>query len=198
MTINDNDISRFLAGQMADNDPARAEVAAFLQRLDAVYPTASTTAMEADHLAAVIQEARQVRETTALRANTSSSTTPSKPPRLAIAALAAALIALTAGVGVAAAMGGSFTQQPAAVELAAPPVAELASPTPDPSSAAPSPTKVVTDDDQASAPKPRVNKKPAPKPSKSKSSPKASDDDDHGDEDDHEDEGDDDDKDEDD
>jgi hypothetical protein len=189
--INEHDISRFLAGQMASDDPARAEVSGFLQRLDAVYPSASTTALEADHLAAVIQEARQVREATAISANPG--VAPSKTPRLAIAALAAALIALTGGVGIAAAMNGSFSQKPAALEFVAPATSAPAAPSAEPSPADPRPSSSEADaeaDHRAAAPKPRASHNPAPKPTKPKPSPKASeshdDDDDDDDDGDHE------------
>jgi hypothetical protein len=167
MPIYDNDIARFLAGRMAAEDPAAAEAAAFLQRLDSVRPTASTAAFDADQLAAVIEEARQIRIATALRTNTVA--VPVRAPRLAIAALAAALIALTTGVGVAAAINGG----PASKTLPA----ELVSVAPQPTPAAPSPSETLQKDDrvvdlvqQGPAPHPA-----APKPHKASPAPKPSD-----------------------
>jgi hypothetical protein len=168
MAINENDISRFLAGRMAAGDPALPEVAAFLQRLDSVFPTASTAGLEAGHLAAVINEARQVRETSALAANKVAP--PVKTPRLAVATAIAAVIALGAGVGVAAAMAPAVTPKPAPLELvAAPMVPTSATPTPSPSEEA-QPADLAQ---QRPAAKPaarpaapRTHKaKPAPKPS---------------------------------
>ncbi len=180
MAINDKDIARFLAGEMPQSDPAWGEVAAFLQRLDAVYPATSTTALEADHLNAVIAEARHLQLSGALSAN--AAVAPAKPPRLAVASLAGAVLVLTVGVGAAAAVNGSLAGPSARQEVAAPAVsAPVAA---KPSESAPSPKKAEaeaaqSDDDQQEAPpaaapqprhhsdqsdEPKVKPKPHPKP----------------------------------
>lgn len=157
MAINDKDIARFLAGEMPQNDPAWGEVAAFLQRLDAVYPASSTAALEADHLDAVIAEARHLQLSGALSANPA--VAPAKPPRLAVASLAGAVLVLTVGVGAAAAVNGPLAGPSARTEVAAPSVSAPAAVKP--SEAPPSPKKAEaevaeSDDDQQEPPSPVV------------------------------------------
>lgn len=172
MAISDKDVTRFLAGELPHDDPAWAEVSALLQRLDSVYPTTSTAALEASHLAAVVAAVGNVRSDGPSRST--STTEPAKTPGLVVAGLATALVGLTAGVGMASAMGiGALDMnQDAPAELSA-----LARQLGDPSSPAPAPTPEPTasqtadeaDDDSVEYSAPRAA---APKSEKTKTKPK--------------------------
>lgn len=104
MGIDESDISRLLAGDVSSDDAQLGQVSAFLGDLRTAYPPSSVSALEDRHLAVV---AREVRSVGALRLRDHRDAQRSrKRLRRTVAALGAGLLtALTAGVGVAAAMG---------------------------------------------------------------------------------------------
>jgi len=106
MGINESDVERYLAGSMAKDDPAWGEVSAFLESLDSAYPVESVAALEDRHVPALAREARLVAGGQDLsKRRTMKDIFAFKTHRALIATIAAALIALTAGVGVASALG---------------------------------------------------------------------------------------------
>lgn len=160
MAINDKDIARFLAGEMRPDDPAWAGVVAFLQRLDAVYPVTNTTVLEAGHLDAVIAEARHLHLATALEANPEAA--PAAPPRLAMIGLAGAVLALTVGVGAAAAVNGQLVGVSAPDEVGVPVARTVAAPKPSDHPAAQEKAEVASADSAEHTAAARTE--PAPRP----------------------------------
>lgn len=106
MGIDEKDFDRLVAGAVPTDDPQWGKVSAFLGDLEANCPPSSVSAVEEDHLSVVAREVRLV-GTSRLRDHRQ--TVPSGVRtrfRRALAATgAAALFALTAGAGVAAALG---------------------------------------------------------------------------------------------
>jgi hypothetical protein len=147
MGINESDIERYLSGSMTKDDPAWGEVSAFLESLDSAYPVESVAAFEDRHVPALAREARLIaggRDQDKRR--TMKDIFTFRTHRALIATIAAALLALTAGVGVASAMGVNPLAHlaPASDPVVTPvPTAptESAAPTPEP-----------TEDDQADEP----------------------------------------------
>lgn len=165
MTINEHDIERFLSGDLPADHPAWSQTAAFTQRLGETFPRAEGP-LDAAQLAAVVNEAHQVRTASALQRNLAPA--PVKPARLVLAVAAAAVLAISTGVGMAAALNSGLNQQAASLDLqvpAAPVSPALATPvpTPQPSEEA---APVETEKPKA-APKTVTHKpRPAPKPTK--------------------------------
>ncbi len=163
MTINEHDIERFLSGDLPDDHPAWAQTEALTQRLDAAFPRAGGP-LDAAQLAEVVNEARQVHTTSALQRNLTPP--PVKPARLVLAVAAAAVVAISSGVGMAAALNTGLNQQAADLKMQVPvaPVSQVATPVPTPEpteEAAPLETekpkivhKTVTHKHKAAAPKP--------------------------------------------
>jgi len=147
MGINESDIERYLSGSMTKDDPAWGEVSAFLESLDSAYPVESVAAFEDRHVPALAREARLIAGGHELgKRRTMKDIFTFKTHRALIATIAAALLALTAGVGVASALGVNPLAHlaPASDPVVTPvPTAptESAAPTPEP-----------TDDDQADEP----------------------------------------------
>ncbi|HEY3406958.1 MAG TPA: hypothetical protein VGK53_02170 [Propionicimonas sp.] len=147
MGINESDIERYLSGSMTKDDPAWGEVSAFLESLDSAYPVESVAAFEDRHVPALGREARLIAGGQDLgKRRTMKDIFAFKTHRALIATIAAALLALSAGVGVASAMGVNPLAHlaPASDPVVTPvPTAptESAAPTPEP-----------TDDDQADEP----------------------------------------------
>ena len=147
MGINESDIERYLSGSMTKDDPAWGEVSAFLESLDSAYPVESVAAFEDRHVPALAREARLIAGGHGLgKRRTMKDIFTFKTHRALIATIAAALLALTAGVGVASALGVNPLAHlaPASDPVVTPvPTAptESAAPTPEP-----------TDDDQADEP----------------------------------------------
>lgn len=134
MGIDDAKESRLMAGAMPTDDPTWGEVSAFLVAVESTYPETPTATLEAGHLAAVSRESRRLRAGHQPgRRRTMKDLITLKTHRLLIGGLAAAIIALTAGVGVASAMG----IDPLANLLPAAPAETT--PAPEPSSATPTP-----------------------------------------------------------
>jgi len=146
MGIDDTQESRLISRGMPGDDPTWGEVSAFLEAVDSAYADIRTTGIEASHLAAVSREVRLVRgELQHGRKKTMKDLFTLKTHRILAGSVAAAVIALTAGVGVASAMPGG----PLAQLLPASP-AEV-TPTPAPvtpsESVAPSANASESDDD---------------------------------------------------
>jgi hypothetical protein len=106
MGINESDVERFVAGSMSKDDPAWGEVSAFLKSLDSAYPVESVAQFEDRHLPALASEARLIAGGHDLgKRRSMKDIFAFKTHRALIATIAAALLLLTAGVGVASAMG---------------------------------------------------------------------------------------------
>jgi hypothetical protein len=160
MTINEHDIERFLSGELPGDHPAWSQTAAFSQRLDSVFPTADGP-LDAAQLAAVVNEARQLRTASALRRNLVPP--PMKPSRVILAVAAAAVLAVTSGAGLAAALNGGLNQQASTLKLQAQevPIAPVSQPV-----VTPVPTAEPSDDaSELENVKPKVvHKSVTPKP----------------------------------
>ena len=102
MSTSEPDLSRLLAGEQALEDPSLIDVAAFLAALRATYPPAPVDAVREQHLAAVSREVRLM--AAAPRPQPVAS---HRARRRIVTAVTAALALLTAGAGVATAMGGN-------------------------------------------------------------------------------------------
>ena len=166
MGIDDAQESRLLSRGMPGDDPTWGEVSAFLENVDSAYADIRTTDLAAGHLAAVSREVRLVRgELQHGRKKTMKDLFTLKTHRILAGSLAAAVIALTAGVGVASAMPGG----PLAHLLPASPVELTPTPAPDP--ATPSATPVAStheseaSEDESEEPEATSTTAPAPKPS---------------------------------
>ena len=163
MTIDEHDIERFLAGDLPGDHPAWSQTAAFTERLGSTFPSADGP-LDAAQLAAVVNEAHQVRTAASLQRNLTP--VPVKPARLVLAAAAAAVVAISTGVAMAAALNSGLNQQAADLKMQIPvaPVSQVATPQPteEPTEkAAPLETekpkvvhKTVTHKPRATAPKP--------------------------------------------
>ncbi|MEN0072445.1 MAG: hypothetical protein AAGC63_15815, partial [Propionicimonas sp.] len=101
MGLSDSEVSRLLAGEVPTDDPGVPEVAAFLSDLRASCPPAPVDdAVRRAHLAAILQEAGRVAAERSSRRRRGA-------PRAVLVVVAAAVSLLTAGVGVATALGGN-------------------------------------------------------------------------------------------
>lgn len=178
MGINESDIERYLSGSMTKDDPAWGEVSAFLESLDSAYPVESVAAFEDRHVPALGREARLIAGGQDLgKRTTMKDIFAFRTHRALIATIAAALLALTAGVGVASALGVNPLAHlaPASDPVVKPvPTAptESALPTPEP-----------TDDDQADEPGDDNDEDASPtaSPTRTHESEEADDDSDEGD-----------------
>ena len=105
MDIDEPEVSRLLRGDVPNDDPVWGQVSAFLNDVGTAYPTVSTTAFEDRHLEAVARESRLVH--IALRHPRQGAVKRmfQGTHRILAGSVAACLIALTAGVGVASALG---------------------------------------------------------------------------------------------
>lgn len=131
MTINEHDIERHLSGDLPDDHPAWTQTEAFTQRLNSVFPSADGP-LDAAQLTAVVNEARQVRTTSALRRNLVPP--PMKPSRLVLAVAVAAVLAVSSGAGLAAALNGGLNQSATNLKMQVPvaPMSQVAPVTPAP------------------------------------------------------------------
>lgn len=137
MGLDESEVSRLLRGDVPNDDPVWGEVSGFLDTVGTAYPAVPTTAFEGRHLAAIAHETRLVqselrhpRQGAVKRLFTGSH-------RVLAGSVGSSPIALTAGVGVASALGIN----PLGQLLAPPPVAssvvpQATSPEADTSSAA--------------------------------------------------------------
>ena len=144
MGIDKEQENRLISGEMPVDDPTWGEVSAFLEAVDVAYANTSAAQYEAAIVAAVSQEARSIRNAPQTNRRTRMKDLFTfKTHRLLIGAVIAAVVALTAGVGVAAATGTG----PLAPFL---PAAETTAPLPEPtltSTPTEEPTATATDDD---------------------------------------------------
>jgi hypothetical protein len=124
MGIDESEASRLFRGDVPTDDPIWGEVSSFLDSVGTAYPPVSTTAFEGHHLAAVARESRLVH--TELQHNRQGAVKRlfQGTNRVLAGSVGAFLIALTAGVGVASALGIN-------------PLEQLLHPRPAPSSAVP-------------------------------------------------------------
>lgn len=163
MGIDDAQESRLISRGMPGDDPTWGEVSAFLETVDSAYADIRTTDLAAGHLAAVSREVRLIRgELQHGRKKTMKDLFTLKTHRILAGSVAAAVIALTAGVGVASAMPGG----PLAHLVPAAP-AEL---TPTPAPVTPSEAPVASahesdPSDDADEPDATSPTTPSPKPS---------------------------------
>jgi len=142
MGIEHSQEDRLMAHAMPGDDPTWGEVSAFMEAVDSAYAEVPTTPYETAHLAAVFGAARSIHNgIPATRRKTMKDRFTNSSHRVLIASVAAALLALTAGVGAASALGGG----PLANLLPAAPAevsaSEEATPTP-----TPTPTATETED----------------------------------------------------
>lgn len=143
MGIDETQESRLLAREVPHDDPTWGEVSAFLEAVDATYAGVPTSQYEAAHLAAVAREARLLGDGLQThRRKTMKDRFPVASPRVLIASAVAALLAVTAGVGVASALGGGPLATLLPTATTAPAV------DPSPSVATPEPTQTEDGDDQ--------------------------------------------------
>lgn len=123
MVPSDSDVSRLLAGETPVDDPGLNEVATFLSDLRSTYPPAPVDAVRESHLVAVAEQARRQAEVPSPRRR--------RVARRTVAVVSvAALSVLTAGVGVAAAMGGNPLTLLPGLRLGPPEAPRSASPDP--------------------------------------------------------------------
>ena len=107
MGIEDSQEDRLMAHAVPGDDPTWGEVSAFMEAVDSAYAEVPTTRYEAVHLAAISGAARSARnELHTSRRKTMKDLFTFKSRRVLIASVVAALLALTAGVGAASALGG--------------------------------------------------------------------------------------------
>lgn len=105
MGIDESEAARLLRGQVPTDDPVWGEVSSFLDNMGTAYPAAPTTAVEGRHLAAVARESRLVHEELRHVRQGAVKRLFHGTHRLLAGSVAGVLIAVTAGVGVASALG---------------------------------------------------------------------------------------------
>jgi hypothetical protein len=104
MGIDESDITRLLAGDVASDDAQLGQVSAFLGDLKAAYPPSSVSALEDHHLAVVAREVRAVGASQLQ--DQRDARRPARRLGRTLAAVATGVVAVfTLGVGVASAMG---------------------------------------------------------------------------------------------
>jgi hypothetical protein len=170
MGINESDIERYLSGSMAKDDPAWGEVSAFLESLDSAYPVESVAAFEDRHVPALAREARLIAGGHDLgKRRTMKDIFAFRTHRALIATIAAALLALTAGVGVASALGVN------PLAHLAPASDPVVTPVPTVQTESAAPTPEPTDDDQADEPGDDEDASPTASPTRTHGSEEADD-----------------------
>ncbi|MBU4189192.1 MAG: hypothetical protein L6256_11310 [Propionicimonas sp.] len=113
MDIDNTQESRLMARGIPSDDPAWGQVSAFLTAVESTYPNVGAVPLEASHLAAISRELRLLQaEPRPAQRKTMKDFLKLKTHRVLFGSLIAALVALTAGVGVAAAMGGGDPLKP--------------------------------------------------------------------------------------
>lgn len=105
MGIDETDVSPLLGGKVPSDDPSWVEVSSFLDQVEAAYPTVPTTAFESRHLAAVARESRLVQSELQHHRQGVVQQLAKRTRRVLAGSVGAALIVVTAGVGVASALG---------------------------------------------------------------------------------------------
>ncbi len=119
MGLDESEVSRLLRGDVPSDDPVWGEVSSFLDNVGTAYPAVPTTAFEGRHLAAVARESRLVQSELRHPRQGAVKRLFQGSHRVLAGSVGAFLIALTAGVGVASALGINpleqlFTPRPAA------------------------------------------------------------------------------------
>jgi cytoskeletal protein RodZ len=137
MGLDESEVSRLLRGDVPNDDPVWGEVSSFLDDVGTAYPAVPTSAFEGRHLAAIAHETRLVHSELRRPRQGAVKRLFSGSHRVLAGSVGAFLIALTAGVGVASALGINplgqlFTPPPAASSV----VPQATSPKADGSSAA--------------------------------------------------------------
>jgi cytoskeletal protein RodZ len=137
MGLDESEVSRLLCGDVPNDDPVWGEVSSFLDDVGTAYPAVPTSAFEGRHLAAIAHETRLVHSELLRPRQGAVKRLFSGSHRVLAGSVGAFLIALTAGVGVASALGINplgqlFTPPPAASSV----VPQATSPKPDSSKAA--------------------------------------------------------------
>ncbi|HEX5335732.1 MAG TPA: hypothetical protein VFW55_07615 [Propionicimonas sp.] len=137
MGLDESEVSRLLRGDVPNDDPVWGEVSSFLDTVGTAYPARPTTAIEGRHLAAIAHETRLVHSAIQRPRQGAVRRLFQGSHRVLAGSVGAFLIALSAGVGVASALGIN----PLGQLLAPPPVAssvvpQATSPKADNSSAA--------------------------------------------------------------
>ncbi len=105
MGIDESDASRLLRGDVPSDDPVWGEVSNFLDTVVTAYPTVPTTALEDRHLAAIAHETRLVHSELRRPRQGAVKQLFHGSRRVLAGSLGALVIALTAGIGVASALG---------------------------------------------------------------------------------------------
>ncbi|MGV8910512.1 MAG: hypothetical protein ACOH1Y_16150 [Propionicimonas sp.] len=105
MGIDESEVSRLLRGDVPSDDPVWGDVSGFLDDVSTGYPIVPTTALEGSHLAAIARESRRVHAELGHPYQRAVKRMFRGPHRILAGSVAAFLIALTAGVGVASALG---------------------------------------------------------------------------------------------
>ncbi|HEY3337004.1 MAG TPA: hypothetical protein VGK18_00750 [Propionicimonas sp.] len=105
MGIDESEVSRLLRGDVPNDDPVWGEVSSFLDDVTTAYPAVSTTAFEDRHLAAIAHETRLVHSELRRPRQGAVKRLFLGSHRVLAGSVAAFLIVLTAGVGVASALG---------------------------------------------------------------------------------------------
>lgn len=137
MGLDESEVSRLLRGDVPNDDPVWGEVSSFLNDVGTAYPAVPTSAFEGRHLAAIAHETRLVHSELRRPRQGAVKRLFSGSHRVLAGSVGAFLIALTAGVGVASALGINplgqlFTPPPAASSV----VPQATSPKAESSSAA--------------------------------------------------------------
>lgn len=105
MGLDESEVSRLLRGDVPNDDPVWGEVSSFLDTVGTTYPAVPTTALEDRHLAAVARETRLVHSELRHPRQGAVKRLFQGSHRVLAGSVGAFLIALTAGVGVASALG---------------------------------------------------------------------------------------------
>ena len=119
MGLDESEVSRLLRGDVPNDDPVWGEVSSFLNDVGTAYPAVPTSAFEGRHLAAIAHETRLVHSELRRPRQGAVKRLFSGSHRVLAGSVGAFLIALTAGVGAASALGINplgqlFTPPPAA------------------------------------------------------------------------------------
>ena len=105
MGIDESEVSRLLRGDVPNDDPVWGEVSTFLDTVGTAYPAVPTTAIEDRHLAAIAHETRLVQSELRRPRQGAVKRLFHGSHRVLAGSVGAFLIALTAGIGVASALG---------------------------------------------------------------------------------------------
>ena len=105
MGIDESEVPRLLRGDVPSDDPVWGEVSSFLDSVGTVYPAVPTTALEDRHLAAIAHETRLVQSELRRPRQGAVKRLFHGSHRVLAGSVGALVIALTAGIGVASALG---------------------------------------------------------------------------------------------